>query len=437
MRFINLNHLTKGQEIPKIQYRPVKALADRVYFEKISEGHRHYWSDGIYRYDIAEDRMLRIDKGIQEEYPAMFDIEVPSSYEDVMAMREMSEIYYCCKVDIGELVLLNFFGIDTGTDSQYEILAYEYDALKYEYEGMEVLCQGYFLFTLSQRVREEERAEHDKVYLVDVAQRACYPILDVPFRISGGQRMVIGKNRPHLLFEEVYLSEEEEIEFLMSDDVELLMKVPEGADESFVYINRLNVIPLENFLRLVKIGAPRYEYRELDAIYEEGILRTIGESSTTVYYKKTKHEHILRSSKEFSDRRMIGKEEIFALDKETITVKKVMDMEEGCILAFDEESIYQIRETKEEIIVLEPDMEDIIAGQPNFIERFRYRKRVLPDRFDEYFYDIFGHRYLAVGSMNPHDIEPRYVLRIIDLCKEQEEILCTELYIMEDTVFFG
>lgn len=437
LRFINLNDLTKGQEIPRIKYRPIKVLSDRVYFEKISEGRYQYWNDGIYRYDIDTDLLKRVDEGIQREYPLTFDVEVPASYEDVLAMQEMTEIYYCCKVDVGRTVLLSFFQIDTCTDTQTDILSYEYDAQRYDYEGMEVLCQGYFLFTLSARFGDEKGQEHDKVYLMDVAERACYQVMDVPFRIAGGKKAVIGKEKKYLFFEEVYLSEEEEVEFLMSDDVELLLKVPEGMDESFVYINRLNVIPFENFLRLVKIGAPQYEYRKLDEIYEEGILRTIGESTDAIYYKKAKHEHILRNSKEFSERRMIGKEEIFAVDKEDLSIRKIMDMEEDSILSFDMDGLYQIRETEESISVLQLDMEDIIAGQPNFIERFRYVKKMLPAAYSEYFYDIFGQRYLAVGSVTMEEEESYHVLRIVDLKGEEPEIFCTELYIVEDTVFWG
>lgn len=433
LRFVDLKRLIKGQEIPKILYRPVKVMAERIYFEKIMEGKMQYWTDGIYRYDLAEDRLSRVDRGIQEEYPALYELDVPSTYEDVMAFKEMQDIYYGVKMDVGSRTVLNFFRIDVQSDEQYEIMSYEYYGDEYEYEGMEVLTQGYFIFTLTPKFGDENGLEYDRVYLVDVYQGIHYPVRDLPFSMTGGKRAVIGREKKYLFLEEIYLSEEEETEFLLSSDMELVMKIPEDMDESFVYINRLNILPFDNFLRLVKIGAHKYEYEELDAVFEEGLIRTIGETAEKIYYKKARHEHVLKASREFKDRLMIGKEEIFAIDKESLSISKVMDMEEDSILVFEGEHIYEIKETKEHIHILEPDQEQIFAGRPLMIERFSYEKRCSDQGGKEYFYDIFGKRYLAIGVVS----EKEAYLKIVDLKGEHADICCMDLFVIDDMVFFG
>lgn len=437
MRFIDLNRLIKGQEIPRIQYRPLKVMEDRIYVEKIMEGLDRYWADGIYRYDLATEVLRRVDQGIQVKYPSRYEMDLPSSYEDVMAMESMGEIYYCLKQEAMDTVSLHFFAVNIHEDSQREVLHYEYYEDEYDYQGMEILSEGYFIFTLAPRYGDERGLEHERVYLVDVEEGVRYPVKDIPFRISGGKREVIGNQRPYLFLEEAYLSEGEELEFLLSDDVELVMKVPEDMDESFVYINRLNVLPLENFIRLVKVGAHRYKYQVLDEMLEEGVLRTVGETRQSIYYKKARHDHLLRASKEFTDRIMIGKEEIYAMDKETMTITKVMDMEEDSILAFEEDGVYEIREDLEKIDIYQPDPRKMIAGQPEKILRFSYQKQIDPKNFKEYFYDLFGHRYLAIGVISAKESDIKSHLRIVDLHKKEPDIRCRDLYVVGETVFYG
>lgn len=434
MRFIDLNKLIKGQEIPKIQYRPIKVTPKYAYLEKIVEGLEESWSEGIYIYEIEKDYLFQAERGFADAHAAAVEIEIPSAYEDVLVMQKMDEIYYCIKVFSTSMTLLCFFCLDTKTQKSHPIASYEYYTDEYEYTGMEVLCSGYFLFTLTPLNFQEDIPDYDLVFLVDVRQRTCFPIRNLPFRITGGKRCVIGDEVKYIFLEEIYLSEEEETEFLLSDDLELLIKIPEGADESFVYINRLNLLPLENFIRLAKVGAYNYRYRIIDEVYEEGILRTIGENQEKIYYKKFRYPHILRASKEFSDRLMIGKDEIFEIDKKTLSVKKIMDADSQALLSFEGEHIYEVLEEEEGIRVYEPDTTSMIGGRPEHLERFFYPRN---PECREYFYDIYGNRYLVIGVIYPQDSGMKNHLKIIDMENEAPVKECRDLYVVDDTVFFS
>lgn len=434
LRFIDLNKLIKGQEIPKIQYRPVKVTERYAYLEKIVEGLDESWSEGIYIYDIEKDNLFPADRGFAETHGAAVEIEVPSAYEDVLAIQKMSELYYCIKIFSISMTMLYFFRLDTYTQKSYSIASYEFYTDEYEYAGMEILCQNYFLFTLTPRHPQDDIPDYDLVFLVDVSKKTCFPIRNFPFRATGGKRCIIGEDVKYIFLEEIYLSEEEEMEFLMSDDLELLMKIPEDTDESFVYTNRLNLLPLENFIRLAKVGAYNYRYQVLDEIYEEGILRTIGESEEKIYYKKSKYEHILRSSKEFADRLMIGKDEIFEIDKKSMEMKKLMDVDSNSVLSFEGKHIYEIIETDERIIVYEPDVTSMVGSRPERIERFSYPRH---KGCREYFYDIYGNRYLVIGVIYLQESGTKSHLKIIDMENQEAEKKCQDLYVIDDTVFFS
>lgn len=425
MRIIDLKDITKGQDVPKIAYRPIKALEDRIYFEKVQGTLEEEWTEGIYRFDLEDKALTRIDTGRHEQDPSLYDIDVPGSYEDVLVMKSMDYIYYCVATELMREMLLEFFIIDTRDDSQSEILSFTFPKQEFIYRGMEILTSGYFLFTLADSENPFESTIKDKVYFVDIEAKSLYEIHDNLFKMTSGKRVVAGEEQKHILIEETYLSEEEELELLVSSDVELDMEIPEDLTEDFVFHNSIKYLPFENFLRLVKIGSKSMQFRTLDSIYKEGVLRVIGESEAKLYYKKNKHEFLLQESKELKDRLMIGKEEIFSLNKNTLEIEKIADLGAGTMVAFENDKVYEVYEDEKKIDIKDVDTEDFLC---------KYEK-VEAER--EHFYDIFADRYLVIGVFGTKDKPKESYLKIVDTKGEEKDRKCEDLFIIGDTAFIG
>lgn len=428
MRIIDMKGIIKGQDVPKIAYRPVKSLEDRIYFEKVQGTLEEQWTEGIYRYDIAEQKLTRVDTGEHSNNPSMYDIEVPGSYEDVLAIKDMDYIYYCVSSEAEKEQILNFFRLNLESDTQDDIINFSFSKDEYVYKGLEILTEGYFIFTLSDAKTPFESNQYDKVYLVDVDERRIYEIHDLLFKLTAGKREVIGKEVKYLLVEEVYLSEEEELELLLSDDVELAIDIPEEMTEDFVFKNSLRILPFQNFLNLVKSGSRYYEYKVLDSIFMDGVIRIVGETPNMLYYKKNKHEHVLKSSRDFNERRLKGKEEIFSIDKETLNISKIMELGDKSLLAFEDETVYEIEEDDEKVK---------IASSRGDSFSFEYEKDVSDIEAKEYFYDLFNHRYLVIGVIKSKDKFSGSFLKIVDMYEIEEDRKCEDLFIIDDTVFIG
>ncbi len=423
-----MKEITKGQDVPKIAYRPVKSLEDRIYFEKVQGTLEEQWTEGIYRYDIDGQKLSRVDTGEHYSNPSMYDIEIPGSYEDVLAMKDMNSIYYCVSSKTDDEQKLNFFKLNLNTDTQDDILNFSFLRTRYVYRGLEILTDGYFIFTLSDLSTYPESNQYDRVYLVDVHERRIYEIYDLLFKLTSGKREVIGSEIKYILIEEVYLLEEEELELLLSDDVELAMDIPEDLTEDFVFKNSIKVLPFKNFLNLVKSGSRYYEYKVMDSIFMDGVIRIVGETQSKIYYKKNKHEHILKSSRDFNERRLKGKEEIFSIDKETLGISKIMELGDKSLLAFEDEMVYEIEETNDRVKIISK-IED------NF--SFEYEKNTSDIDAKEYFYDLFDHRYLVIGVLKNKEKFSGSFLKIIDMYEIEGDKKCDDIFIIDDTVFMG
>ncbi len=428
MRVIDIKEIIKGQDVPKIAYRPIKSMRDRIYFEKVQGLVDEEWTEGIYRYETSSKKLSRIDEGEHQSDPSLFDIEVPSSYEDVLAVKDMNEIYYCASSDFSGEYTLKYYCIDLSDDSQSDILTFSFSSAEYVYKGFEILTKGYFIFTLSITGSDYDDSQYDKIYLVDVDEKKLYPIYDMVFKLTAGKREVIGTNTKYLLVEEVYLMEDEEIELLLSDELELAIDIPEELDEDFVFQNSIKVIPFENFLRLVKAGSRKMIYKELDSIEKEGILRIVGETDSSIYYKKNIHNHILSMSKEFNDRRMRGKEQIFALDKEDLNIKKVTDISSDTMLAFDDDIIYMIEEDENEAKITDISDESVL---------YTYVKNTENADIKEFFYDMYNHRYIVIGVIKKTERLNGSYLKIIDIKGIEDDKICEDIFVIGDTVFIG
>lgn len=423
-----MKEIIKGQDVPKIAYRPVKSLEDRIYFEKVQGTLEEEWTEGIYRYDIKDAKLTRIDKGEHFHTPSLYDIEVPGSYEDVLAIKDMDYIYYCVSSQSDEEQTLSFFRLNLETDEQDDILNYSFLKHEYVYKGLEILTKGYFIFTLSDAKTPFESNQYDRVYLVDVNERRLYEIYDLVFKLTSGKREVIGHEPKRLLVEEIYLSEEEEIELLLSDDVELAIDIPDDMNEEFVFKNSIRVLLFDNFIKLVKAGSPKYEYLAIDSIFTEGVIRIVGETPNMLYYKKNKHEHVLKYSKDFNERRLKGKEEIFSLDKQSLNINKIMELGDKSLLAFEDETVYEIEEDEQMIKISSSDEKGI---------SFEYIKETSDIEAKEYFYDLFNHRYIVIGVIRPKDKFAGSYLKVVDMLKIEEDRHCEDLFIIDDTVFIG
>lgn len=428
MRIIDIKEIIKGQDVPKITYRPIKSMEDRIYFEKVQGLVDEEWTEGIYRYDTLSKDLTRVDQGEHKSDPSLFDIEVPGSYEDVLAVKDMDEIYYCAACDHLSEYTLKYYCLDLSDDSQSEILTFTFSSSEYVYKGFEILTKGYFIFTLSIAGADYDDSQYDRIYLVDVEEKRLYPIYDMVFKLTAGKREVIGKKTKYLLVEEVYLMEDEEIELLLSDELELAIDIPEELDEDFVFENSIKVIPFENFLRLVKAGSRKIIYKELDSIEKDGIIRIVGETDSYIYYKKSIHHHILSASKEFNDRIMRGKEQIFALDKDALEITKITDISSDTMLAFEDDAIYMIEEDEKTARIID------IADQKVI---YTYDKNTASPDTKEFFYDIFNHRYLVIGVIRKAERSGGSYLKIIDISGIEDDRRCEDIFVIGDTVFIG
>ena len=198
--------------------------------------------------------------------------------------------------------------------------------------------------------------------------------------------------------------------------------------EDFVFKNSLRILPFQNFLNLVKSGSRYYEYKVLDSIFMDGVIRIVGETPNMLYYKKNKHEHVLKSSRDFNERRLKGKEEIFSIDKESLNISKIMELGDKSLLAFEDETVYEIEEDDEKVKI-ESSRGDSFS--------FEYEKDVSDIEAKEYFYDLFNHRYLVIGVIKSKDKFSGSFLKIVDMYEIEEDRKCEDLFIIDDTVFIG
>ena len=105
-----------------------------------------------------------------------------------------------------------------------------------------------------------------------------------------------------------------------------------------------------------------------------------------------------------------------------------MELGDKSILAFEDETVYEISEGELKINIKTSDNRGIA---------FEYIKDNSDLESKEYFYDLFNHRYLVMGVIKPKDKFVGSYLKVVDMFKLEEDRQCEDLFIIDDTVFIG
>ncbi|MGL5440080.1 MAG: hypothetical protein ACRDA4_06760 [Filifactoraceae bacterium] len=341
MHIFDLKKLDNGQEVPKIIYRPFKIHNNNAYFEKIVIAKDHEWTDGIVEYDLNSHMLTRIDEGPHTEEPMMFDVEVPFTYEDIQVLQKMKSIYYSSTTELDSTIYIKFYEIDLVASVQRLIMSFSYKKDQVLYRGMEILTNGYIIFRISNSIEDDDSGFKDRIYLIDVSERTYYEIHDEVLRLTFGNKYVIDQTNPTLIVEEYYISESEQFELLTLKDVELAFDLPDNIDENYIHKNAIHQIPFKTFLKLVKSDEP-IKYSIVDDIYLEGSIRIIGKTDKNIYYRKRIYDHILKDSKDFLARQMMGKELLMKINTNTHKVQVVGPYEYHTEYAFSSNKLYAV-----------------------------------------------------------------------------------------------
>ncbi|WP_028830148.1 hypothetical protein [Proteocatella sphenisci] len=346
MEIFNLENLNKWQEVPKIIYKPLNVTDANIYFEKIVLGMEDNWSEGIWEYDKLTHVMNRMDKGHHAENIQLYDMDTPVNYlrSDIEGARD--NIYFVTITEEDDDDFMEFYEINLKSRLQKKILGFTFDRDSFLYKKMEILAPGYILFRLSYNMELADSDFFDSIYLLDVKEKKYYEILDDAFNINAGKRIITGKTfeDQYIFMEEYYLSEDEQFEVLVSAEVELAFDLPGDLEKNQVHINSIKYIKLSDFIDQVKSGAKHIGFEVIDEIDQEGIIRTIGHSDTSIYYRKEYYNFILNKKSDFVSRRKIGRSEIYKVNKETFKKTYVKDVDKSTSIIIDNNDIFEIIE---------------------------------------------------------------------------------------------
>ena len=81
---VDLKELKKYQQVPKINFYPIKRKGNLVYLvKKLEIGTGEIITDGIYRYDIKIKSLNRIDYGEHTKNPHKYEMFVPADMQSI------------------------------------------------------------------------------------------------------------------------------------------------------------------------------------------------------------------------------------------------------------------------------------------------------------------------------------------------------------------
>ncbi len=421
MRKIDLSVVKEFQEVPTIDLKPIKVLKDRVYFVKaIQNSKNEYWVDGIYCYYIEENKNVRIDEGTHTLHPYKFDIFVPSDDEDVQIYEDMNYIFFSIVTDSSDenLAQIILYAIDINTHEQIRIFAIKYSQREFYYMGFRMLSERYIAIDLVNSINDTLK-EYDKLFIFDIYTKQMIEIQDVSIKYSLGI-FQLSQNNKYIYCEEIYMDEEDEVSILTTNMYEV--------DDDDLVENRLDIfnnavkyMDFEKFKEECINSNNHIDMKDIDSIKEDGIIRVIGSTKEYIYYKKTKHQKFLEHSKEFSDRIMLGKEEIYAINKNNMTSEKITNLDIGSTFSFENNILYKIVEDDKNVKII-----DILTG----IQEYAYEK----SQKAEEFLNFIQNRYLII-EVNPNMPSKKY-LKLIDMQTGKIEIQAKKIISVKDNFFY-
>lgn len=420
MTKIDLNIIKEFQEVPNVTIKPLRVLEDRLYFVKILKNSKdEQWIEGIYCYYNSKKKIKRLDEGIHTDFPYKFDIYVPFDEDDIQIYEDMGCIFFSTVIQNFEddLFSIMIYAIDIETHEQINVFSIKYLPDEFCYMGFRMLSADYLMVELVNTLNDAVK-ELDKIYILDLYTKDVIELKDCSIKYSLGI-LQLSSDSKKIFCEEYYMYEEEEISILTTDMYEVDEEV---LDENIldVFKNSIKVLDFEKFKEM-SIKQDNIDMLEIDSICEEGIIRVIGTTKNYIYYKKSKHQDSLQNSKYLSDRILIGKEEIYALNKSDLSIEKVTNLEIGAILAFENDILNKIFEDSKTIKIV-----NVQTGNLDYI----YKKE---EKIEE-FIDFIQNKYLLV-KVNPNMPSKRYK-KLIDIETGDVKLKAKEISSIKDSFFY-
>lgn len=425
MQIFNLTNLNMTQEVPRAIYKPINISEDYIYFEKILITLEDTWSDGIWAYNLAFNKMHRIDHGHHVEYGDLYDIDTPSMSWNGTSKIAPGVMYFATITELNDDDYLEFYEIDLVSGVQRVILGFKFNKESLMYKNMEILAPGYLLFRLSYDMELSDTDFFDVVYLIDVAEKKYYEVRDESFKINYGQKIIIGEGEEtKMVFDEYFLSEEEQYEMLTSDDLELAFDLPGDMKEEDLHKNGVSYIYLADFIRETKEGKTRYSFRTIDELYGEGSIRIIGETKDNIYYRKSYYDYVLRERGDFLSLRQIGSYGVYKINKETMETNFIRNVHGDVEVKTNANRAYTIIPQNKVIKIQDFDTEEII---------YNYKKRYI-GKAKEQIIEFANDEYLMIGL---ESVETLSVMRymIVDAINDEILIIGNDVLMLQEYLF--
>ena len=426
MQIFNLQNLNKWQEVPKIIYKPLSVTDSSIYFEKIVLGLEDSWSEGIWEYDKFSHVMNRLDKGHHAENVQLYDFDTPINYISSNVEGSLDKLYFTTITEVGDDDFIEFFEIDLESRIQRNILSFTFDKDAFLYKKMEILAPGYILFWLSYDLELADSDFFDSIYLLDVKEKKYYEILDDAFNINSGTRILTGETfkEQYLFIEEYYLSEEEQLEVLTSEEVELAFDLPGDLEPAQVHVNAIKGIKLSDFIDQVKNGEKYIDFDIIDELDQEGTIRLIGHSDKAIYYRKEYYEFILSQKNDFMSRRKIGRSEIYRVDMKTLEKSYLKDVDRGSTIIVNNDSIFEVIEFNDRSELLDLETHET---------RFTFKKTPFRDWKYE-IVDFKNNEFLIVSMSSPTE-EIGRAYHIVDVSTRETVITGSDILTVDNYIF--
>ncbi len=425
MQVFNLTSLNTTQEVPRSIYKPINITDECIYLEKILLTLDDTWSNGIWAYNLAMNKMHRVDQGQHVDHADLYDIDTPTVHWNDTGRINPDTMYFATITELGDENYIEFYEIDLIDNVQKSILGFKFDKESLLYKNMEVLDTGYILFRLSYDLEMSETDFFDVVYLIDVREKKYYEILDEEFKINYGRRIIIGEgDDARILFDEYFLSEEEQAEMMVSDDLELIFDLPENLDEGILHKNAIKVAKLKNFIEEVKAGKEELSFEILDQIEGEGSIRLIGETEENIYYKKKYYDFVLRERGDFLSLRQIGSFEVHKINKETLETTFIRNLHGDIEVKTNMNRAYTVIPQNKVIKIQDFDTEEII---------YTYKKRYI-GRAKEDIIEFAADEYLVIGLESTDTLKNmRYM--IVDAYTDEIITIGNDVLQLQDYLF--
>lgn len=424
MQIFDIKEISNNQEVPKVNFRPLKETESGIFFEKYVTSIEDSWVEGIFFYDKNLKELKKIEFG-DSVNPFKEIIEIPGTYEDIVAMESMDSFYYAVIKEDKKEALIDIYKMELDGFEQERVLSFSYDTEEFYYKGLELINDEYLIFGLGDEETEPlATGEADLAYLVDVNERKIYEILDKRFIMTSGMRMVFKKDgEDYLMIEERYLEDEEKEQLLKDPEIELAVSYPEEFGDDFVFRNSINLISVSDFVNQIKEEKDKIEYEVVESIGEEGSIKVLGSTDQKIFYKKKTFSGPKDKFKTLFELRNQEKDLIYSIDIFNREVKFERELSPYSILTFDKDKAYEIKDEMSKIQVLDfPSSEKI----------FTYKKKI--KLHQESFYEINGKCLFVLKTLMKSPKGPSFI-EIIDMEDSGHKIIRENIFIVGNTLF--